>query len=112
MDSKDRSSLPGSDFCGHVRRHWDAARRAALPLRVARFGQGAGIGRGRGRRRSYTGFCVSVSMCLSFTPPLSASATAAATAAAGSAAATSLARRRSLLGQVRGDQVGRREPES
>lgn len=49
-------------------------------------------------------------MCLSFTPPLSASAAASATAAAGSAAATGLARRRSLLGQVRGGQVGWRKP--
>lgn len=49
-------------------------------------------------------------MCLSFTPPLSASAAATATAAAGSAAATGLARRRSLLGQVRGGQVGWWEP--
>lgn len=80
------------------------------PLRMERFRRGAGMGRGRGGRRSYAGFRVSVSMCLSFTPPLSASAAAAATAAAGSAAATSLARRRSLLGQVRGGQVGRREP--
>lgn len=43
-----------------------------------------------------------MSMCLSFTPPLSATtAAASATAAAGIAAAPSLARRRYLLGQVR-----------
>lgn len=67
----------------------------------------SGPGRGRAGRRGGVGggaapSSVWMSMCLSFTPPLSATtAAASATAAAGIAAAPSLARRRYLLGQVR-----------
>lgn len=69
---------------------------------VERPGTGAGWEAGRRGRRVCAELRVSVSMCLSFTPPLSAATTAAAaTAAAGIAAAPSLARRRYLLGQVR-----------
>lgn len=68
---------------------------------------GAGWEAGRRGRRGCAGLRVSMSMCLSFTPPLSAAvATAAAATAAGIAAASSLARRRSLLGQVRRDPGG------
>lgn len=62
---------------------------------------------GRGGRRGCAGLRVSMSMCLSFTPPLSAAASAAAAAtAAGIAAAPSLARRRYLLRQVRSNPGG------
>lgn len=69
---------------------------------VERPGPGVGWEAGRRGRRGCAELRVSMSMCLSFTPPLSAATTtAAATVAAGVAAAPSLARRRYLLGQVR-----------
>lgn len=75
----------------------------------ARAGGGLEGGAGRGERRGCAGLRVSMSMCLSFTPPLSAAAAAAAaTSAAGIAAAPSLARRRYLLGQVRSNAGGER----
>lgn len=78
---------------------------------ITRPGRGrAGGGARRRGRRGCARLRVSMSMCLSFTPPLSAVAAAvAATAAAGIAAAPSLARRRYLLGQVRSNPGGARE---
>lgn len=87
--------------------HWLSLRSPPISPGVVQPRPGAGWEAGRRGRRARAGLSGSMSMCLSFTPPLSAAATAAgATAAAGIAAACSLARRRYLLGQVSSNPGG------